>query len=67
MKPLLVRIPPELHARVKEESVKTGKSMSLITIEALQLHLDSETLDVQRKGEAFTVRLSKDAYRRLEE
>ena len=43
-KPLLVRIPDELHARVKEESHTTGKSMAQIAADALDLYLNSVQL-----------------------
>lgn len=40
-KPMLSRIPEDLHARVKAESNERGVSMTRIVIEALEKHLDA--------------------------
>lgn len=46
-KPLLVRIPEDLHARVKAESKRTSVPMSRIVAEALELHLGSVKLHLR--------------------
>ena len=46
-KPLLVRIPEDLHARVKAESKRTGVPMSRIVAEALELRLGSVKLHLR--------------------
>jgi hypothetical protein len=43
-KPLLVRIPQELHARVKEESQRTGVPMGRIVEEALEIRLAAKKI-----------------------
>jgi hypothetical protein len=40
-KPLLVRIPPELHARVKDYAEVHSSSMAQVTIAALKAYLDA--------------------------
>lgn len=39
-KSVLIRIPPEMHERLKREAEKAGKSMSRIVYEAVRAWLD---------------------------
>ncbi len=62
MKPMLARVPDELHARVKQEAEKRNVSMTKVITEALEIYLNSvflaAHLDDESGGVIFSIRNS---------
>ena len=60
-KPMLSRVPDELHARVKSEAAKQGVSMTKIVEDALEMYLNSIFLRalMERDGQKIVFSFNK--------
>ena len=69
LKNLFIRVPEDLHARVKQEAERTGTPMNRIAIDALNLYLNSIqlTAHIDTSSGDVTIMIDENEVKKLED